>query len=179
VDLTDEIIACGDAGPGDVGVHPYLAARLVGIERVRCYREGFTGWRGRVDVPVVRIIDGAEVKSRLGMNWWKQLLKVTPKDVILLDVRSDRDYQVGHIPGAVGVTSAEFAEKIEDVMADHWPDADRATIPIIFYCYGPDCIRSRLCASIAARHGFRNLLWFRGGIAGWYQVDGELVSGGL
>jgi thiosulfate/3-mercaptopyruvate sulfurtransferase len=179
VDLSDEIVVCGDAGPGEVGVHPYLAARLAGIERVRCYREGFDGWRSHPDVPVVRIVEAAEVKSRLGMSWWKQLLKIPPKDLILLDVRSVRDYDVGHIPGAVGASSFTFAEDIEAVITEYWPEVNRATIPIIFYCYGPDCIRSRHCASVAARHGFRNLLWFREGVAGWYQVDGELVSGGL
>jgi 3-mercaptopyruvate sulfurtransferase SseA len=177
VNLADEFVVCGDAGAGEVGVHPYLAARVAGIEKVRCYREGFTGWRSHPGVPVVRIVDAAEVKSRLGMNWWKQLLRVPPKDVILLDVRSIRDYEISHIPGAVGASSYTFADDIEQVIGEHWAEADRATIPIIFYCYGPDCIRSRHCASVAARHGFQNLLWFRDGIAGWYEIEGELVGG--
>lgn len=177
VNLDDEFIVCGDAGPGDVGVHPYLAARLAGIENVRCYREGFSGWREHPRAPVVRIVKAAEVKSHLGAPWWKKLLKMPPKDAILFDLRAVRDFETGHIPGAIGLNSSQFAAEFEEIVSRHWRDADRATIPVIFYCYGTTCIRSRNCSTIAAQHGFQNLLWFRDGIGGWYSVGGELVSG--
>ena len=44
---------------------------------------------------------------------------------------------------------------------------NRSQTPLVLYCYGRDCIRSRECATIAARHGFLNLLWYREGMDGW------------
>jgi rhodanese-related sulfurtransferase len=40
-----------------------------------------------------------------------------------------------------------------------------------------DCIRSRLCATIAARKGFRILEWFRGGMEEWLSLGGEVIEG--
>jgi rhodanese-related sulfurtransferase len=38
---------------------------------------------------------------------------------------------------------------------------------LIVYCYGPGCTRSRFCSTTAARHGWRNLWWYKDGADGW------------
>ena len=82
---------------------------------------------------------------------------------------------MGQLEDHVGLPSHLFADDFEPLLQERWPDLDRAGTAILFYCYGPTCIRSRHCASVAARHGFRNLLWFRDGIEGWYAIGERLV----
>jgi rhodanese-related sulfurtransferase len=39
--------------------------------------------------------------------------------------------------------------------------------PVVFYCNGIRCGRSREAAQIARGCGFRNVYWFRGGFEEW------------
>lgn len=176
VNLADEFVICMERGrTGDPPL--YLAARLAGLPRVRGVDAGFGAWRAAAK-PVVRIVEAEEVRAKIGGATWVD--KVRGKRVVkalLFDVRGQRDFDSGHLPGAVALPSHRFAEEFEGVVRERWPDLDRATTPIIFYCYGPSCIRSRHCASIAARHGYANLLWFRDGIEGWYAAGETLVTG--
>jgi rhodanese-related sulfurtransferase len=93
---------------------------------------------------------------------------------MLFDLRGDREYAWGHVPGAICLPSWNFERDLEATVAKLWPNADRARIPLIVYCYGPDCVRSRNCSTIAARHGFLNLCWFRDGLPGWQAAGLEL-----
>ncbi len=177
VDLSAELIVCGDAPPGAVPVDPYFAARLAGIEHVRVYPEGFAGWRAHGDAPVVRLVNAEEVRRDLHREWKGTLRDLPPPDLILFDVRGERDYLSGHLPGAVNLAPHLFEAQLEGTVAAFWPGADRSTIPVVFYCYGPGCTRSRNCSTMAARHGFQNLLWFKDGTAGWRSAGEELVRG--
>jgi thiosulfate/3-mercaptopyruvate sulfurtransferase len=175
VDLSAELIVCGDAPRGAVPVDPYFAARLAGIEHVRVYPEGFAGWRRHGDAPVVRLVGAEELKRDLHRAWNGALRDLPPPDLILFDLRGEREWRIGHIPGALNIPPHHFDRDLEGTVAAFWPGADRATIPVVFYCYGPGCTRSRNCSTIAARHGFQNLLWFKDGTAGWRGAGEELV----
>jgi 3-mercaptopyruvate sulfurtransferase SseA len=176
VSLDDEFIVCG-VGPGDKpAVHPYLAARLAGIERVRLYPEGFGGWKNHPQAPVVRIVPVAQVKNSLHDAWGKKLRDEPAPGLILLDLRGEREFATGHIPGAVWLPAHECEAKLDSVVARHWPRADRSRAPVIFYCYGPGCTRSRNCSTVAARHGFLNLQWFKEGTPAWTYSGEKLVS---
>ena len=177
VPLDDEFIVCGDLPPGAAAVHPYLAARLAAIARVRCYPGGFADWRSRPGAPIVRIAGTAEVRDQLARSAWDRLRHRPPRNAILLDLRERGDYEAGHLPGAILLPSHEFEKGLEAVVAKHWPGVDRATIPFVVYCYGPACTRSRSCTTIAARQGWRNLWWFKDGQEGWRGARLELVRG--
>jgi thiosulfate/3-mercaptopyruvate sulfurtransferase len=177
VKLDDEFIVCGDEPPGGAPVHPYLAARVAGIGRVRCYPGGFGEWGARPEAPVVRIVDVAEVRERLKRSAWDRLRRRPPSSVVLLDLREGGDYRAGHLPGAVLLPSHRFEKEAEAVLAKHWPRADRARTPFIVYCYGPRCTRSRFVTTLAARRGWRNLWWFKDGMDGWRSAGLELERG--
>lgn len=54
--------------------------------------------------------------------------KVTmPSNALLLDVRSDAEFQAGHLPGAVNIAHTEIAEKIVNTASDK-------STPIYLYC---------------------------------------------
>ncbi len=177
VGLDDEFVVFGDALPGEVSIDPYLAARVVGIERVRCYPEGFAGWKSHAEASVVRIVNAEEVRKHLGLSLWQRLRKIPPRGVMLFDLRGDREFEWGHVPGAILLPSWNFEHDLDSIVTRRWPDADRAKTPLIVYCYGVTCVRSRNCSSIAARHGFRNLWWFRDGLPGWQALGLDLEKG--
>jgi thiosulfate/3-mercaptopyruvate sulfurtransferase len=177
VDLNDEFVVFGDAPPGRAPIHPYLAARVAGLARVRCYPEGFAGWASHREAPVTRIVGAEELREHLGTTLWERLRRIPPRQVMLFDLRGDREYAWGHVPGAVSLPSWNFERDLEATVSRRWPQADRARMPLVCYCYGVDCVRSRNCTTIAAQHGYLNLWWFRDGIPGWQAAGLALEKG--
>lgn len=81
---------------------------------------------------------------------------------IILDVRTQEEYDQGHIPGAIVISHEEIAEKAEEVLTDK----DQL---ILVYCRSGR--RSKLAAQILAELGYTNIKEF-GGILDWpYEVE--------
>ena len=85
-------------------------------------------------------------------------------------------FDFNHLPGAILLPPDRFEAQLDSVVNAHWPGADRATIPFAVYCYGPDCIRSRIATTTAAHRGFRNLLWYRDGPQAYRSAGGQLFG---
>ena len=81
---------------------------------------------------------------------------------IILDVRTQEEYDQGHIPGAIVISHEQIAEKAEEVLTDK----DQL---ILVYCRSGR--RSKLAAQILAELGYTNIKEF-GGILDWpYEVE--------
>ena len=81
---------------------------------------------------------------------------------IILDVRTQEEYDEGHIPGAIVISHAEIAEKAEDVLTDKEQ-------LILVYCRSGR--RSKLAAEALVELGYTNIKDF-GGIIDWpYEVE--------
>ena len=81
---------------------------------------------------------------------------------IILDVRTQEEYDQGHIPGAIQISHEEIAEKAEDVLTDK----DQL---ILLYCRSGR--RSKIAAEILVDLGYTNIKEF-GGILDWpYEVE--------
>ena len=81
---------------------------------------------------------------------------------IILDVRTQEEYDQGHIPGAIVISHEEIAEKAEDVLTDK----DQL---ILVYCRSGR--RSKLAAEALVELGYTNIKEF-GGIIDWpYEVE--------
>ena len=76
---------------------------------------------------------------------------------IILDVRTQEEYDQGHIPGAIVISHEEIAEKAEDVLTDK----DQL---ILVYCRSGR--RSKLAAEALVELGYTNIKEF-GGIIDW------------
>ncbi len=61
-------------------------------------------------------------------------------------------------------------------MAARWPLEKAARLPIVLYCYGRECIRSRNAATHLARMGYMDLLWFREGMPAWLDAGLPVVE---
>lgn len=81
---------------------------------------------------------------------------------IILDVRSQEEYDEGHIPGAILIPNTEIEERAEEVLTDK----DQL---ILVYCRSGR--RSKMAAEILAELGYTNIREF-GGIIDWpYEVE--------
>ena len=81
---------------------------------------------------------------------------------IILDVRTQEEYDQGHIPGAIVISHEEIAEKAEGVLTDK----DQL---ILVYCRSGR--RSKIAAEALAELGYTNIKEF-GGIIDWpYEVE--------
>ena len=81
---------------------------------------------------------------------------------IILDVRTQEEYDQGHIPGATQISHEEIAEKAEEVLTDK-------NQLILVYCRSGR--RSKIAAEALAELGYTNIKEF-GGIIDWpYEVE--------
>jgi rhodanese-related sulfurtransferase len=82
---------------------------------------------------------------------------------IIIDSRSEYDYQLGHIRGSVNLPLKEFDQQ-RDLLST-WP---RDTL-LITYCDGQECNSSMDLATKLAESGFTNVKFFFGGWSEWEQ----------
>ena len=81
---------------------------------------------------------------------------------IILDVRTQEEYDQGHIPGAILISHEEIAEKAEDVLTDK-------NQLILVYCRSGR--RSKIAAEALVELGYTNIKEF-GGIIDWpYEME--------
>ena len=91
----------------------------------------------------------------------KQIMD-TEEGCIILDVRTQEEYDEGHIPGAILIPNTEIEAKAEEVLTDK----DQL---ILVYCRSGR--RSKIAAEALVELGYTNIKEF-GGIIDWpYEVE--------
>ena len=91
----------------------------------------------------------------------KQIMD-SEEDYIILDVRTQDEYDQGHIPGAIVISHEEIEEKAEQVLTDKEQ-------LILVYCRSGR--RSKIAAEALVELGYTNIKEF-GGIIDWpYEVE--------
>ena len=91
----------------------------------------------------------------------KQIMD-TAEGFIILDVRTQEEYDEGHIPGAILIPNTEIEARAEEMLTDK----DQL---ILVYCRSGR--RSKLAAEILVELGYTNIREF-GGIIDWpYEVE--------
>ena len=91
----------------------------------------------------------------------KQIMD-TEEGYIILDVRTQEEYEQGHIPGAIVISHEKIEEKAEEVLTDK-------NQLILVYCRSGR--RSKLAAEALVELGYTNIKEF-GGIIDWpYETE--------
>ena len=91
----------------------------------------------------------------------KQIMDIE-EGYIILDARTQEEYDQGHIPGAIVISHEEIAEKAEEVLTDK----DQL---ILVYCRSGR--RSKIAAEALVELGYTKIKEF-GGIIDWpYEVE--------
>lgn len=106
----------------------------------------------------VREFDIDEYRARLarGERW------------VLVDTREDREWEAGHLPGAIHMSRGTIERDIEQAFPDK-------TTPLVLQCGGG--FRSALAADNLQRMGYTNVVSLDGGYRRWVEKGLPLERG--
>jgi rhodanese-related sulfurtransferase len=90
-------------------------------------------------------------------------------DFVLLDVRTEREFESGYIPGAVHIYYTELDERIGQLNLSK--DAK-----IVVYCEAG--VRSKKGANALLGEGYSNIIDISDGIRGWKAIGGDIIVPG-
>jgi rhodanese-related sulfurtransferase len=86
------------------------------------------------------------------------------EDFAIVDVREDREWNLGHLPGAVHVARGTLEGKIEGAVP-----RERK---VVLYCARGN--RSALAADTLQEMGYRDVVSMTGGVQSWVDAGGEI-----
>jgi len=97
-----------------------------------------------------------------------QKLVIKINESIIIDVRSEYEFDVLHISNAINVpiTNLGFIPTLNEIRADDERD-------IIFYCNGITCKKSYLASVEAKEYGINNIYTFDLGVLNWAKLHPE------
>ncbi len=85
---------------------------------------------------------------------------------LLIDAREEKEFNLGHLPGALNLPAIEFGEKFEEIGPTLPPD-----LPLIVYCQGGACDESDTVLRHLKTLGFENLSQYPGGWLDWKEKE--------
>ncbi|MDZ7901443.1 MAG: rhodanese-like domain-containing protein [Rheinheimera sp.] len=109
----------------------------------------------------------ANAKSRVKEIDIEQLQQLA-KPYLLIDVREDREWQIGHLPNALHIGKGVIERDIETAVAD------KNTV-LVLYCGGG--FRSALAGDMLQLMGYSDVLSLAGGYTAWVNAGLPLVKG--
>jgi len=113
--------------------------------------------------------DGWYNKALVDFDFVRPNVDIPPKKgVMIIDSRpAARQYDNGHLPGAINISDSQF-EKLTGKLP-----ADKATL-LIFYCGGLECMLSHNSAFKAEKLGYTNIKVYPAGNPEWKEKGGQL-----
>jgi rhodanese-related sulfurtransferase len=108
-------------------------------------------------------------KTLVDFDFMRQNVSIPPKKgVMIIDSRpAARQYDPGHIPGAINIPDSQF-----DKLVDKLP-ADKATL-LLFYCGGLECMLSHNSAFKAEKLGYTNIKVYPAGSPEWKAKGAQM-----
>lgn len=103
----------------------------------------------------------------------KQVLE--DKTAVVFDSRPAREYAVGHIPGALNVAAkpgVPISVYVSDVKEIERAVKGEKTKPIVLYCNGPFCQKSKRLSAELLEAGFTNVRRYQLGMPTWRALVG-------
>jgi rhodanese-related sulfurtransferase len=92
------------------------------------------------------------------------------KDLVLVDSRTPEEFQEAHIRGAISIPEKVFEEKIFLLPPDK-------KAPVVLYCNGVKCGKSKKAAKKAEAAGYKNLSIYAEGFPVWEEKGLAIVAG--
>jgi thiosulfate/3-mercaptopyruvate sulfurtransferase len=176
VDLEATFVLAGaDAADPAPGL-AYLLLRLIDV-KATVQLGGWAAWQADSTLPTTRILDTAAMQTLLAAGN-PDLADRRQARLPLFDLRGHRDFQREHLPGAIALPAHVVDDSLAALIASHWPAAAPAVDSLAFYCYGAECVRSRIAASKAARLGWRRTLIYQDGVPAWRRAGLPLPGHG-
>ncbi len=122
------------------------------------------------DAATIQPRDGWYNKALVDFDFVRQNVDIPlKKGVMIIDSRpAARQYDPGHIPGAINIPDSQF-----DKLVDKLP-ADKSTL-LLFYCGGLECMLSHNSAFKAEKLGYTNIKVYPAGSPEW-KAKGAQIS---
>lgn len=118
----------------------------VGFDDIRGYlKGGMQGW-----------IDTGFEQAHISQQSVQELAGALPSKPFVLDVRSQGEWNSGHIPGALHIPGGDLPKRLDEV------SGDKAVHVVCGSGY-----RSSIATSVLARHGRHNIINVSGGMGAW------------
>ncbi len=120
------------------------------------------GWIALVIIAVVVVAGvafklyvkrGADISQAQLQEWIEQR-----SDICILDVRTPREYNSGHVPGAINIGHKEISGRLDELKP--YMDKD-----VVVYCELG--VRARMAQTTLTKAGFLNVYHLTGDMAGW------------
>jgi rhodanese-related sulfurtransferase len=96
----------------------------------------------------------------------EQLLAAKEGSLLVLDVRSDHEFDRGHIPDAVHIPQQQLAKRLAELSG--WRDKS-----VVVYC--ETGYRAQLAASMLAEEGFNKVYHLVGDMRDWRNSGREIA----
>jgi rhodanese-related sulfurtransferase len=90
---------------------------------------------------------------------------------LFVDARDPDEFATGHIPGALNIPAELLATGLDDAVSGLAKDK-----PMLLYCGGISCSKSRELAEAMKDMGFTALAVMPEGIEGWQAVGGPMEA---
>jgi cytochrome c peroxidase len=87
---------------------------------------------------------------------------------LILDVRTAKEFEAGHVPNAVNIPHSEVAARIGEL----GDDTDR---PVVVYCQSGK--RAGLASTVLLDAGYKNILHLTGDMQGWRAAEQPIERG--
>lgn len=98
-----------------------------------------------------------------------QLARMKPHPLII-DIREEREYSLGHIEGAVHASRNSLESRVLEI-------ASELHTPIVIYCaVGSACVSA---AEALRRLGYQKIFSLKGGLQSWLEAGGLVESSQL
>ena len=89
----------------------------------------------------------------ISLNELNEVLSGPPESYLLLDVRTEREFAEGHLPGSVNLPVAELEQRYAELPND---------LPVIIVCHAG--VRSAYALEILDKRGFQDIRHLPGGL---------------
>ncbi len=124
--------------------------------------------------PTPNTIPGGQVITTKGLL---PLLQQQGLGTVVFDALGAQQSLPNAVPAAWAAQAGSFDDPVQQQMAQMLRQLTRGNnaVPLVFYCGGPQCWMSYNAALRAIRLGYRNVLWYRGGLEAWQRAGLETV----
>jgi PQQ-dependent catabolism-associated CXXCW motif protein len=130
---------------------------------------------GPMHGPTPASIPGGQVITTKGLV---ALVQGRQVPFLLFDVLGRPERLPGAIPAVAAAQPGHFQDEVQRGFGDFLAQATRGDkrLPLVFYCQSTHCWMSYNAALRAIHMGYRNVLWYRGGLEAW-QAQGLALEG--
>ncbi len=134
-----------------------LARKLmrIGMDNLMGYVDGVQGWENAGEQ--------LSKSSNISLAEFKDILRTNHTQIV--DLRGASEYRTGHIAGTENLFIGTLEKNLDKIKKDE---------PIVIHCQAGD--RATIGYSILAKHGFKNIKTYVGGMNEWTQSGNKVVQ---